>query len=610
MTAEQIRKKFLEFFKKKGHKVLPSSSLVPEHDPTVLFTTAGMQPLVPYLLGEPHPLGRRLCNIQKCLRTDDIDKVGDSSHLTFFEMLGNWSLGDYFKKETIEWSFEFLTKELNIPLEKLAISVFEGEPENNIPRDEESAEIWQKLGMPKERIVYLGREDNWWGPAGKTGPCGPDTEVFYWTGKSPVPKKLEPTDKGWDEHWFEVWNDVFMEYEKTEEGKFVPLKQKNVDTGMGLERMLAVLEGKENVFETELFLPVIEEIRRLASKKDERAERIIADHLKSTVFLISEGILPSNIERGYVLRRLLRRAIRYAKLLNLKEKWYLDLIKKVIGIYQDTYPEVRTKETDIITVWQKEEECFAKALDKGLTRLEKILKSKKEKIITGKEAFDIYQSYGFPLELTEELVKEKDFEVDKEGFYQAQKEHQEISRRGAEKKFGGLHPPTTHEDKYQMAKLHTATHLLHQALRQVLGKKVHPVKSSKAGASPKAKQFNRVKQMGSDIRPERLRFDFSFERKMTDEEIKKVEDLVNQKIKQDLEVKKEEMEYEKALKSGALSFFKEKYPERVTVYSIDNFSKEICAGPHVKTTSELGKFKITKEESSAAGIRRLRAILE
>ncbi len=576
MTAEQLREKFLKFFERKGHKIIPSAPLIPENDPTVLFTTAGMHPLVPYLLGEPHPLGKRLCNVQKCIRTNDIDEVGDDVHNTFFEMLGNWSLGDYFKKETIEWSFEFLTKELKLKPEKIAISVFKGE--GKIPKDKESAEIWQSLGIPEKRIAYLGREDNWWGPAGKTGPCGPDTEMFYWAGSEPAPKEFNPEDR----RWFEIWNDVFMEYNKTDKGKFVPLKQKNVDTGMGMERTLAILNNKENIFQTELFLPLFEKIRDLAEKKDERKERIIADHLKAATFILAEGVEPSNIERGYVLRRLIRRAKRYAKLMGIKTIFTHKIAQAVVNIYKDSYRELWKNREFIYNQLVNEEENFNEALNRGLKELEKISGKK----ISGQQAFDLYQTFGFPLEMTQEIAKEKGLEVDEKGFNQEMKKHQQLSRTAAAGRFkSGL---ADHSN--QVIKYHTATHLLHTALRHVLGEK--------------------IRQMGSNITAERLRFDFSFDRKMTEEEIKKVEDLVNQKIKEDLAVKKEEMSLKDALASGALAFFKERYPEKVSVYMIDDFSKEICGGPHVKRTSELGQFKIIKEESSSRGVRRIRAILK
>lgn len=596
----------MAFFEKRGHKIIPGAPLVPENDPTVLFTTAGMHPLVPYLLGLEHPLGKRLCSVQKCLRTDDIDQVGDESHLTFFEMLGNWSLGDYFKKEAIEWSHDFLSKHLSLPLERLAVSVFEGE--EGIPRDEESFKIWKELGVPKERIVYLGREDNWWGPAGQTGPCGPDTEVFYWLGETAAPKHFVPKDS----RWIEIWNDVFMEYNKTDEGKFAPLKQKNVDTGMGLERIAAVLQGKENVFETDLFLPVIEKIRSFTGKQNRKAERIIADHLKAATFILTEGIEPSNTERGYVLRRLIRRAVRYAKLLGIKQNFSLNIVQEVIEIYQQMYPELNQNKDFIFEQLQKEEEKFAKTLERGL----KILSVKMRaagmgaggKIteptpdlseryippeITGEWLFNLYQTHGFPPEMVFEELKSSgcDFSNLKEKqlikeFQEKLKKHQELSRTAAAGKFkSGLADLSKKTVSH-----HTATHLLQAALREVLG--------------------TRVKQIGSNITSERLRFDFSYPQKLSQEQVKKIEGLVNQKIKEDLPVQAKTMRYEEALKSGALAFFKEKYPEKVTVYSIGNFSKEICAGPHIKRTSELGYFKIIKEESSGAGVRRIKAVLE
>jgi len=587
MTAEGLRQKFLKFFEKKGHKIIPPASLIPENDSTVLFTTAGMHPLVPYLLGQPHALGKCLCGVQKCVRVGDIDKVGDAVHLTFFEMLGNWSLGDYFKKEAIEMSFDFLFKELNLSVEKMAVSVFKGE--DDVPRDKESAKIWQKLGIMKSRIAYLSEKDNWWGPAGKTGPCGPDTEIFYWTGPSPSPKEFNPDD----ERWVEIWNNVFMEYNKTLQGNFVPLAQKNVDTGMGLERTLAVLNNKENLFYTELFLPIIKKIREMADKNNERAERIVADHIKSAVFILAEGIEPSNVERGYILRRLIRRAKRYAKILGINQIFSFHLAEIVIKIYQQAYPELGENKEFIINQLIKEEESFEKALGRGLKELDKLFPigqiSEMKHRVSAKKAFYIYQSFGFPLEMIQEELAKRDLSVDEKEFEQEMKKHQQLSRTAAAGKFkSGLA-----DYSEQVIKYHTATHLLHQALRQVLGKE--------------------IKQKGSNITAKRLRFDFSFPRKMTAEEIKKVEYLVNEKIKEDLEVKREEMSLEKALKLGALALPQGKYPGKVSVYTIGDeespFSREICAGPHVKRTSELGEFKITKEKSSSAGVRRIKAIL-
>jgi alanyl-tRNA synthetase len=566
MDSNKLRKKFLNFFEKRGHKVIPSSSLIPT-DPSVLFTTAGMQQFKPYYLGEPSPYGPNVASCQKCFRTSDIDEVGDEMHLTFFEMLGNFSFGGYFKEEAIQYAFEFLFKELKLPLERAKFTVFKGDEE--VPEDRESPRIWEKLGVPKEKIIGMGREDNFWGPTGLEGPCGPTTEIHI--------------------DGIEVWNLVFNEYYKDREGKLTPLKQKGVDTGMGLERLAMIVQNKNSVFETDLFEPIIKELRITNYELGNvRSERIIADHIKGAVFLISEGILPSNVERGYVLRRILRRAILHSKILNLPKNSLIEVAKKVIEIYKNVYPEALSKQTDVLTVIENEREKFEKTLEIGLKKLKLQIencKMRNEKILPGKIVFDLFQSYGFPFEITKEIAKEEGLDVDEKDFQERFKKHQEISRVGAEKKFGGLGKVID----YNMVKLHTATHLLHAALREILGEK--------------------VKQMGSDITPERLRFDFSFDRKLTKEEIKKVEDLVNQKIKEDLEVKKEEMSLEEALKSGALAFFKEKYPERVTVYTIGNFSKEICAGPHVKRTSELGNFKIKKEETAGTGIRRIYAIL-
>ena len=564
MDSKELRKKFLKFFEKRGHKIVPSSSLIPT-DPSVLFTTAGMQQFKPYYLGEKSPYGPNVTSCQKCFRTSDIEEVGDNKHLTFLEMLGNFSFGGYFKRETTNFAIDFLFKELKIPFEKAIFTIFGGE--KNLPLDKESHEILKDLKIPKEKIKFGKREDNFWGPTGKEGPCGPTVEIHI--------------------NGIEIWNLVFNEYYQDENGNLTSLKQKGVDTGMGLERLVMVFKGRPSVYETDLFLPIIKEIKNMRGTVPVlslRSVRIIADHTKGAVFLISEGILPSNVERGYILRRILRRAIRYGKLLNLPKNFLIPLAQKAIEIYEDIYPEVKSKETDILTVIQNEGEKFEKTLERGLKEFKLQIencKLKKLKEISGKAAFDLYQSYGFPLDLTKEMAKEENFEVDEETFEAEFKKHQEISRAGAEKKFGG--------GGEFSPKLHTATHLLHSALRKILGE--------------------HVKQIGSDITPQRLRFDFPHPKKLTPEEIKKIEDLVNQKIKEDFEVKKEEMSYEEALKSGALAFFKERYPDRVTVYSIGNFSKEICAGPHVKRTGKLGHFKIIKEESSGAGIRRIRAIL-
>jgi len=559
MNSKELRRKFLDFFEKRGHIIVPSSSLLPT-DPSVLFTTAGMQQFKEYFLGKESPYGPKITSCQKCFRTSDIEEVGDNTHLTFLEMLGNFSFGDYFKKKAIEWSYEFITKEVGLEIDY--VSVFKGDKE--VPEDKESEKVWQDLGISKEKIKKFGRKDNFWGPTGEEGPCGPTTEIYV--------------------NGVELWNLVFNEYYQSRDKKLILLKQKGVDTGMGFERLAMVAQGKSSVFETDLFEPIIKDLRlKIKDLRNEKAERIIVDHIKSAVFLTAEGILPSNVEQGYVLRRVLRRAIRFCKLLELPKNSLIPLAQKVVEIYQDVYPEVKSKETDILTVIQNEEEKFEKTLEKGLKQFEKI---SAKRAISGTDAFHLYDTYGFPLELTIELAKERNLKVDEKGFKKSFKKHQEVSRAGREAKFGGIGKEAT----YEATKLHTATHLLHQALRQVLGK--------------------HIKQMGSDITPQRLRFDFSHPQKMTEDELKKVEEIVNQKIKEDLEVKKEEMCYTDAVESGALAFFKQKYPERVTVYSIGSFSKEICAGPHVKRTSELGHFKIIKEESSGSGVRRIRAILE
>ena len=567
MTSNELRGKFLNFFEKKGHKIVPSSSLIPT-DPSVLFTTAGMQQFRSYYLGEESPFGLNVATCQKCFRTSDIEEVGNEKHLTFIEMLGNFSFGGYFKEEAIKFAYELLISNFQLPISNLKVTVFGGDKE--VSRDEESVKIWDKLGFSENKgnLSFVGREENFWGPTGEEGPCGPTTEIYF--------KNLE------------LWNLVFNEYYQDRKRSLAPLEQKGVDTGMGLERLAMVVQNKPSVYETDLFEPIIKEIHEQKKYRgltcvNLRSQRIIADHIKGAVFLISEGIFPSNVEQGYVLRRVLRRAIRYGKLLNLPRNFLIPLAQKVIEIYQDEYREVKSKETDILTVIQNEEEKFEKTLSQGLKQFEKITKAGD---ISGIDAFHLFDTYGFPLELTEELAKEKNITVDIKGFQEAFEKHREISRAGVKAKFGGIGKEAT----YEATRLHTATHLLHSALREILG--------------------SHVQQMGSDITPQRLRFDFSHSQKMTEEEIKKVEDLVNQKIKEDLEVKREEMDYQEAIKAGALAFFKEKYPEIVSVYSIDNFSKEICAGPHLRRTSELGIFKIIKEESCGAGIRRIRAILK
>lgn len=575
MNSTEIRQKFLEFFQEKNHQVIPSASLVPANDPTVLFTTAGMHPLVPYLLGEKHPQGTRLVSFQKCLRTDDIDDVGDSTHNTFFEMLGNWSLGDYWKDESISWSYEFLTdkKWLGIDVNRLAVTVFTGD--DDAPRDEESVNIWKKLGIPEERIAYLGKKDNWWGPPGAAGPCGPDTEIFYWTGSEKAPEKYDPSNK----LWVEIWNNVFMQYNKSADAKFSPLAQKNVDTGMGLERITTVLAGKDNVYETDLFQPILEKIRSLSKNSDLKAERIIADHLRAAVFMIGDGIVPSNKDRGYILRRLIRRAITYAKKLGIEKPFVAEVKNAVVEKYSSVYPELN--DSKIAEELIKEEAKFLQTLNKGL----KLLESKPS--LTGKEAFDLFQSYGFPFELTKELGKISDEEEFKKEFAK----HQELSRTASAGQFkGGL---ASNSEK--VVKLHTATHLLNAALRKVLGTEVW--------------------QKGSNITEERARFDFTHTAKLTDEQKKQVEELVNDWISRDLSVKKETMQLEEARSLGAIGVFGEKYPDTVSVYTVfdpkseEIISREFCGGPHVERTGIIGKFAIQKEEAVSAGVRRIKAVI-
>jgi alanyl-tRNA synthetase len=598
INREELIKKYIEFFKKKKHKHIPSASIIPDGiaDTGVLFTTAGMHPLVPFLLGQKHPLGKRLVSVQKCIRTGDIEEIGDSTHHTFFEMLGNWSLGDYFKEDAIKFSFEFLTKELKIPKERLAVTIFEGDKNLGVEKDKESLEIWKSLGILKERISEMPKENNWWGPAGQTGPCGPDTEIFYWKpNEIPAPKKFNPDD----ERWVEIWNDVFMQYNKTKGGKFEHLKQKNVDTGMGVERTLAVLNNLEDNYESSIFQPIIKEIEIILNKKyskvnekEKKAIRIIADHIRTATFILGDdkGIKPSNTDQGYVLRRLIRRAIRFGRILEIKKPFLSNIAKIIIKEYRD-YQELERNHKIIIKELDLEEERFLQTLDKGLKKFEEI---SKDKLISGKEAFLLFQSYGFPIEMTEELAEEKNIEIDLEEYNQEFKKHQDLSRTSSEGRFkSGLA-----DNSEQTKKLHTATHLLNETLRFILKDKT-------------------IKQCGSNINPERLRFDFNFQRKLTEEEIKKIEDKMNEIISSELHITREEIPLKDAIKSGAQSEFGAKYPEMVSIYTIhkpnnskDWYSKEICTGPHVSNTKELGKFKIIKEESSSAGIRRIKAILE
>ena len=584
MKAIEIRNKYLNFFKEHGHKVIPSAPLIPENDPSVLFTTAGMQPLVPYLLGEKHPEGKRLTDYQKCLRTNDIDEVGDNRHLTYFEMLGNWSLGDYFKEEAIAMSFEFLTKELGIPVEKLSVTCFAGD--EDCPRDTVTAECWKKAGIPEDRIYFFGKDDNWW-IAGEEGPCGSDTEMFYDTGKPKCSEGCNPSC-GCGKY-VEIWNNVFMEYYKDKDGKYTKLKQHNVDTGLGLERMTMLLQGKETPFDTELFAPVMNKLQELAVVDDIASRRIVAEHLRASMMIILDGGLPSNVDRGYILRRLIRRMTRHLRKLQINLDVLPELIELNIETLKEMYPELVRNKEKIVSVIIEEKNKFEKTLERGEKEFNKIAKKLEEQgkdTLLGKDIFNLYETYGFPPEVTADLARERNLRIDNKEFEQLFKEHQEKSRMGSEQKFkGGLSGNGEMETKY-----HTATHLLNAALKVVLGKDVH--------------------QKGSNITPERMRFDFSCDHKLTDEEKQKVEELVNKWIQEEIPVTVEEMKKDEAIKSGAECMFIEKYPDIVTVYSIGDVSKELCGGPHVKNTKELGKFKIKKEEASSAGVRRIKAVLE
>ena len=580
MKAIEIRNKYLEFFKKHGHAVIPSASLIPENDPSVLFNTAGMQPLVPYLLGEKHPSGTRLTDYQKCVRTNDIDEVGDNRHLTYFEMLGNWSLGDYFKEESIQMSFDFLTKELEIPVEKLSVTCFAGD--KDCPKDEISANCWEKAGIAKDHIYFYGKDDNWW-IAGEEGPCGPDTEMFYDTGKPACSEDCQPScDCG---KYVEIWNNVFMEYFKDKNG-YSKLKQKNVDTGLGLERMAMLLQGKETPFDTELFAPVMEKIKELQKEDIIESRRIVAEHLRSSMMIISDGGRPSNIDRGYVLRRLIRRMIRHLNKLEIDLNELSTLIDTNVDNLKEMYPELEKNRDIIKIVILEEKDKFIKTLAHGEREFQKEIKKLGDnKKIPGQVVFKLYDTYGFPPEVTKELAKENGYEIDLEEFEELFKKHQEKSRLGAEQKFkGGLADQSENTIAY-----HTATHLLNAALKVVLGPDTH--------------------QRGSNITAERMRFDFNCDHKLTDEEKQKTEELVNKWIKEELPVTVETMKKEDAVKSGAECMFIEKYPDEVTVYSIGDVSKELCGGPHVKNTKELGRFKIKKEESSSSGVRRIKAVL-
>lgn len=594
-TSESLRTLYLKFFESKGHKIIPSASLIPENDPTVLFTTAGMHPLVPYLLGEKHPAGNRLCDVQKCVRTGDIDEVGDSSHCTFFEMLGNWSLGDYFKNEMIPWSFEFLTSPeyLGIPVEDIAVTCFAGD--DDCPKDGESAALWEKCGILPQNIYFLPKSGNWWGPAGTTGPCGPDTEMHIIRNRKEADKLgAYDFDNAPAGTFLEVWNDVFMQYNKNAEGKYEPLKQKNVDTGMGLERTLCILNGKASVYETDIFENAIAEIERLTgckygqSEEVTKAFRVVLDHVRTATFMLGDtkGIVPSNTDQGYILRRIIRRAVRFGRNIGLPQGALNNVSKTIIAKYADVYPELSANSARVYEELEKEENKFSKTLQQGLREFEKATACiAAGGVIDGVTAFHLYDTYGFPVEITCEMAREKGLNVDVEGYEASYAKHQEKSRAGSEAKFAcGLA-----DHKEETTRLHTATHLLHAALKKV--------------CSPE------IQQKGSNITEERLRFDFNFSRKLTPEEVAEVENLVNAQIKADVPVVMREMSLEQAREEGFTGLFESKYGETVKTYSIGGFSKEICGGPHASRTGELGTFKIAKQENVSAGVKRIKAVL-
>lgn len=592
ITSEFLREKYLGFFAERGHAVIQSASLIPENDPSVLFTTAGMHPLIPYLMGQSHPKGHRLTDVQKCVRTGDIEEVGDDSHLTFFEMLGNWSLGDYFNHQSIKWSYEFLTskKYLGLDPDRISVTVFAGD--DDAPRDEDSAKVWEECGIPKERIYYLPKKHNWW-IAGTTGPCGPDTEIFWDTGKPACSDHCDPScDCG---KYLEIWNNVFMQFNRQADGTYLPLTQKNVDTGMGLERTVCVLNGFKSVYDIDLFQGAFAKIEELSGKKYDsdpktmRAMRIIADHVRTSTFLLGDpvGVVPSNVDQGYVLRRLIRRAVRMANSLGMPKGSIAEIAKVYIEVYKDVYPELTQNHDKIIDELNKEEDKFSKTLVAGEKEFTKVISHIQGNVVPGGTAFKLYDTFGFPIEMTEELAAENGYTVDVEGFKQKFAEHQAKSHAGSEQRFkGGMAEGGGIETTY----LHTATHLLQAALRKVLG--------------------DEVKQKGSNITPERLRFDFSFSRPMTAEEIAETQRLVNDAIQRDLPITCEEMPVEEARKTGAIGLFGDKYGEVVKVYTMGDFSKEICGGPHAEHTGQLGHFVIQKEQSSSSGVRRIKAILE
>ena len=587
-TAKELRQAYIDYFQHQGHAEINSAPLIPENDPTVLFTTAGMHPLVPFLLGEKHPAGNRLVNCQKCLRTDDIEEVGDTTHLTFFEMLGNWSLGDYFKEEAIRMSYEFLTEVLGLPAERLWISCFAGDAD--APQDEEAASIWRRMGIPESRIVFLDKSYNWWGPAGETGPCVPDTEMFIELPGEACSSQCGVTCECGK--FVEIWNDVFMQYNKTAEGRYEPLEQKNVDTGMGLERVTALLQGKKSCYETELFSGILADLAERISEPapaESRSCRLIAEHVRAAAFLMADGVRPGNVDQGYVLRRLIRRSLQEMRNLGIREPIFATLTERVVRDYGETYPELAASRGEISTEAKNEEEQFITTLEKGSREFEKLMAKMpsdlEHKRISGRKAFHLYETYGLPLEVIREMAGEHGASVDEEGFREAYRKHQEKSRAGAEQKFkGGLV-----DQSERTTALHTATHLLHQALREILG--------------------DHVTQAGSNINAERLRFDFTHEEKLSSEELNKVESRVNDIIRRDLPVECKEMTLEEAKEAGAVATFADRYGDKVKVYRIGDFSLEICGGPHVGRTGELGGFKIKKEESSSRGVRRIKAVL-
>ena len=594
MTGDELRQSFLNFFAERGHAIIPSAPLVPENDPTALFISAGMHPLVPYLLGESHPEGRRLANIQKCLRTADIDEVGDISHNTFFEMLGFWSLGDYWKRDSLRWTLEWFTRVLGLEQERISVTVFAGD--SDAPRDDEAVHVWLELGIPKERIYYLPKTDNWWGPAGKTGPCGPDSELFYDTGRPEHGPGCQPgCNCG---KYIEIGNNVFMQYNKTAEGRFEPLKQRNIDVGLGLERTLYIVQGTENIYTTDLFASIVQSIRELrkrqggktalSSEQEQRLIRIVADHVRAATFIIADGVLPGNVEQGYICRRLVRRAVRSGHELGMPGIFTAEVAQAVIARFGPIYPELEQRQATILNELTREEERFGKTLARGLSEFQKLeegLRQRGESVLAGKAVFRLFDTFGFPPTLTAELAQERGLSADLDGFNTLFKQHQERSRQANQRRFaGGL---ADHSER--TTQLHTATHLLHQALRDVLGTHVH--------------------QMGSNITPERLRFDFSHPNKLTTEEIRRIEEIVNQQIQRDLQTTMEVMPLQQALDLGALAFFGERYGDLVKVYKIGDYSMEVCGGPHVQYTGEMGRFRITKTENIGQGIQRVRANL-